>query len=71
MRPLILPALLSELLDLTCVQIDGSLVLDSDFVPGQQQQQQSAGEAPVVKSAFAALIDDEEEEEEEEEDADR
>jgi hypothetical protein len=50
-------------------QIDGSLILDAEFVPGQQQQQQqSTSEGPTVKSAFAALIHDDEEEEEEEED---
>ena len=56
-----------NVLCVTCVQVDGTLTLDVDFVPGQQQQQQQQGEGPVVKSAFAALIAEEEEEEEEEE----
>jgi hypothetical protein len=43
------------------------LILDTDFVPGQQQQQQSTTEGPVVKSAFAALLDDVEMDEEGEE----
>jgi hypothetical protein len=54
---------------LTFQQIDGSLILDAEFVPGQQQQQQlSASEGPVVKSAFAALLPDAEDDEEEEDD---
>ena len=55
----------------TVVQIDGSLILDADFVPGQQQQQQQgAVDASAGKSAFAALLHDAEEEEEEDEDDD-
>ena len=56
---------------MTVVQIDGSLILDADFVPGQQQQQQQgAVDASAGKSAFAALLHDAEEEEEEDEEED-
>ena len=56
----------------TFAQIDGSLILDAEFVPGQQQQQQQgASEGPIVKSAFAVLLHDAEEEEEEDEEEQR
>ncbi len=52
------------------LQIHGSLILDAEFVLGQQQQQQQQGasEGPVVKSAFAALLHDAEDDEDEDDD---
>jgi len=50
-------------------KIDGSLILDADFVPGQSAQvQNSSAEGPVVKSAFAALLGDQEDDEDDQDD---